>query len=131
MTYLLDTDTLIDCMVGINDIRDQVLGFIEHGDEVAVCAITVTELYSGMNDTRRAKWERWLRALPYWQISFEVAVQAGVHRKAAAASGRTLSVSDSLLAALTKEHDATLLTSNIKDYAGQDIRVLSLREKTT
>src|SRR5512144_2542672 len=131
MTYLLDTDTLIDCIVGIAETRDHVFGFIERGDEVAVCAITVTELYSGMNDTRRATWEPWLRALPYWQISFEVAVQAGVHRKAAAAAGRTLSVSDSLLAALATEHDATLLTSNIKDYAGHDVRVLSLRDKTS
>lgn len=129
MTYLLDTDTLIDCIVGSNATRDHVFGFIERGDEVAVCAITLTELYSGMNDTRRAKWERWLRALPYWQISFGVAVQAGVHRKTAAASGRTLSVSDSLLAALAKEHDATLLTSNIKDYAGNDVRVVSLRDQ--
>jgi len=128
MKYLLDTDTLIDCILGTGNTRERLQALIDADNEVALCPVTVAELYSGMNDKRRAKWESWLQALPYWQIGFDVAARAGNYRKAAAQSGRTLSISDSLLAALAHDHDSVLLTSNIKDYPMQDVRVLSLRE---
>jgi predicted nucleic acid-binding protein len=102
---------------------------IEQDDEVALCAITVAELYSGLSDKKRGLWESWLMALSYWHISIGAATRAGRYRKAASEAGRTLSVSDSLLAALAHEYDATLLTSNVKDYPMQDVRVLSLRER--
>ena len=68
-------------------------------------------------------------ALSYWHIGFDVAVQAGTYRKTASEAGRTLATTDSLLAALARDKGATLLTSNIKDYPMEDVRVLSLRDK--
>jgi predicted nucleic acid-binding protein len=56
-------------------------------------------------------------------------MQAGIDRKTASEAGRTLPVSDCLLAALAREQQATVLTSNIKDYPMEDVRVLSLREE--
>jgi predicted nucleic acid-binding protein len=38
-------------------------------------------------------------------------------------------VTDSLLAALAYENNATLLTSNIKGYPMKDVRVMSLRDE--
>ena len=130
MKYLLDTDTLIDCILGFGDTRRRVLAFIEQGDEVALCPVTVAELYSGMNEKKRAKWENWLLALPYWHITREAAQRAGVDRKTASDGGRTFSVTDSLIGAVAREQDATVLTSNIKDYPMRGIRLLSLRKKT-
>src|ERR671938_173314 len=98
MKYLLDTDTIIDCILGTGKTREKLFALIEADEEVALCPVTVVEVYSGMNDKRRAKWESWLLALSYWHISFDVAARAGIYRKTAAESGRTLSVSDSLLA---------------------------------
>jgi predicted nucleic acid-binding protein len=129
MKYLLHTDTLIDCILGINETRQRVYALIEQGDEVALCPITVAELYSGMTEKRRTNWESWLKALSYWHISIMAAMRAGGYRKAASKSGRTIPVTDALLAAIAHENDATLLTSNIKDYPMKDIRVLSLREE--
>jgi predicted nucleic acid-binding protein len=129
MKYLLDTDTIIDCIVGTGNSRERLQALINAENEVALCPVTVAELYSGMNDNRRAKWESWLLALPYWQIGFDVAARAGRYRKAAAESGRTLSISDSLLAALAHNQDAVLLTSNTKDYPMDDVRVMSLRDE--
>lgn len=130
MKYLLDTDTLIDYMADRGDARERIDAMIEAGDDVALCAVTIAEIYTGLTDKKRATWDSWLQALSYWQISFNVAVQAGIYRKTASESGRTLSVSDSLLAALAHERGATLVTSNIKDYPMKDVRVLSLREET-
>lgn len=129
MKYLLDTDTLIDVLEDRGDTRQQVAAMIEAEDEVALCAITVAELYSGLGDRKRSKWEGWLIALSYWHIDIEVAMRAGTYRKTASEAGRTISVTDSPLAALAREKDAALLTSNIKDYPMKDVRVMSLREK--
>jgi predicted nucleic acid-binding protein len=129
MKYLLDADTLIDYIVDRGNARPRITTMIEQGDEVAVCAITVAEIYSGLSDKRRDLWANWIMALSYWDIGFAVAAQAGTYRKTAAEAGRTLSTTDSLLAALTSDKSAILLTSNIKDYPMQDVRVLSLRDK--
>ena len=129
MKYLLDTDTLIDDLEDRDKTRGQVTAMIEAGDEIAWCSITVAELCSGLNEQRRIKWEKWLMALPYWIISCMAARQAGIDRKAASNRGHTLSVSDSFIAAVAREKGATVLTSNIKDYPLENVRVMSLREK--
>jgi predicted nucleic acid-binding protein len=129
MKHLLDADTLIDYIVDRGNARPRITIMIDQGDEVAVCAITVAEVYSGLSDKRRDIWESWIMALSYWHIGFDVAAQAGTYRKAASEAGRTLSTTDSLLAALARDKGATLLTSNIKDYPMKDVRVMSLRDK--
>jgi predicted nucleic acid-binding protein len=129
MKYLLDTDTLIDFLQNRDDTRSQITSFIESGDEVALCAITLAELYSGLTEQRRLAWREWLSALPYWDISREAAIRSGVFRKEMAEDGRTFSLTDVVLAMVAREHDATLLTSNIKDYPMKNLRVLSLREE--
>jgi|SRR5215210_3980173 predicted nucleic acid-binding protein len=129
MKYLLDTDTVIDIFEDRDNVRKQVLGLIEEDNEVALCVVTVAELYSGLSSKKRVEWDSWLLALPYWHIGFDVAVQAGTYRKAASEAGRPMSVSDSLLAALARDKGAILLTSNLKDYRMKDVRVMSLRDK--
>jgi predicted nucleic acid-binding protein len=129
MRYLLDSDTLIDYLKDRGNARSRITAMIEADDEVALCAITIAELYSGLSDKKRVIWESWLMALSYWHISIGAAIRAGTYRKTASEGGRTISVTDSLLAALAYENDATLLTSNIKDYPMRDIRVMSLRER--
>jgi predicted nucleic acid-binding protein len=129
MKYLLDADTLIDYILDRGNARPRIATMIEQGDEAAVCVITVAEIYSGLSDKRREIWESWIMALSYWHMGYDVAAQAGKYRKTASEAGRTLAVTDSLLAALARDKDAVLLTSNLKDYPMKDIRVLSLREE--
>jgi predicted nucleic acid-binding protein len=128
MKYLFDTDTLIDVLEDRDQVRTHIAAMIEAGDEVAMCPITIAELYSGLSEKKRLKWENWLTALPYWPISREAARQAGITRKSASDQGRTLSISDSFIAAVARENDATVLTSNTKDYPTKDVLVMSLRE---
>jgi predicted nucleic acid-binding protein len=129
MKYLLDSDTLIDYLLDHGNARLRINAMIEADDDVALCAITIAELYNGLSDKKRETWDSWLLTLPYWHIDFDVAMQAGIYRKTASESGRTLSVSDALLAGLAREHDATLLTNNRKDYPMTDVRLLSLRDE--
>jgi predicted nucleic acid-binding protein len=130
MKYLLDTDTVIDVIQDREQVRGRISALIEGGDEVAVCAITLAELYSGLPDARREKWQGWLSALPYWEVSRGAAEQAGIYRKAGSAAGKTLHVPDCLIAACAAERGATVLSSNTKDYESMhDIVVMSLRER--
>jgi predicted nucleic acid-binding protein len=89
----------------------------------------VAELYSGPNEKNLRLFSDWLGSLPYWDISPEASEQAGIYRKSASGAGKTLHVSDCLLAACAREQQATVLTSNIKDYPMKDVRVLSLRNE--
>lgn len=47
MRYLLDADTLIDYIQDRGNARPRITAMIEAGDEVALCAVTVAELYTG------------------------------------------------------------------------------------
>src|SRR5688572_13104690 len=66
MRCLLDADTLIDYIQDRGDARPRITAMIEDGNEVALCAVTVAELYSGLSEKRRTQWESWLLALSYW-----------------------------------------------------------------
>ena len=112
MKYLLDADTLIDYIQDRGNARPRITVLIEQDDEVAVCAVTIAEVYTGLSDKRRDIWESWIMELSYWHIGYDVAVTAGRYRKTASESGRTLAVTDSLLAALSRDKGAILLTSN-------------------
>jgi predicted nucleic acid-binding protein len=129
MKYLLDADTLIDYIQDRGNARPRITAMIARGQKVALCAITVAEVYSGLSDKRRDIWENWINALPYWHIDFDVALRAGRYRKMASEGGRTLAVTDSLLVALAHDKGAVLLSSNLKDYPMKDVRVMLLREQ--
>lgn len=129
MKYLLDTDTVIDFIQNRGKTRTRIAAMTEAGDLIGLCAVTVAELYSGLSEKNLRLFSDWLKSLPYWHISLEGAMQAGIYRKSASEAGTTLHVSDCLVAACAREQDAIVLTSNIKDYPMRDVRVLSLREE--
>jgi predicted nucleic acid-binding protein len=129
MKYILDTDTLIDFLQDGGRTRTRITEMLEQGDEFALCSITVSELFTGLNQRRREEWRDLFASLPYWDISREAAMQAGIDRRTASEVGRTLATTDALIAGLARENNAVILTSNIKDYPMKDVRVMSLRDK--
>jgi predicted nucleic acid-binding protein len=50
MKYLLDTDTLIDFLQDRGATRKRITALIDADEEVAVCAITVAEVFSGLSE---------------------------------------------------------------------------------
>ena len=62
MKYLLGSDTLIDYLKDRGNARPRINALIEADEELALCAITVAELYSGLSDKKRAQWDSWLLA---------------------------------------------------------------------
>lgn len=126
--YLLDTDVLVGFSKGIQPVISQLLAWIDSTDTVAVCAIPLAEFSSGLTQQQAAQVEPFLSSLTYWDISRRAALRAGQDRCAFARTGRTMTTTDALLAAVARENGATLVTSNLKDFPMRDVPLLSPRQ---
>ena len=125
--YLLDTTALIDFSKGREPARSRIQAWIDGGDELGVCAINVAEFYAGLPPQQRALWEQFLGALQLWEITRDAAIQAGIWRYDFARQGVTLTTTDTLVAAVTQEQQAVLVTNNLKDYPMSGLQLLPLK----
>jgi predicted nucleic acid-binding protein len=126
--YIVDTDTLIDFSMDREPTRTGLLKLIEDGADLGVCAVNVSEFYTGLDEKRLPEWDRFFSALSYWPITLTAARLAGVNRYTFAKAGETLTISDALVAAVALVEQATILTSNGQDYPMPEVTTLSLRE---
>lgn len=126
-SYLLDTDALIDFSRGVQPATSWILSWMEGDDMVALCPVTVAEFSAGLSAEQLAHWEPLLFSLPYWGITPRAALHAGQHRHALRRAGRTITLSDALLAAVAREHNATLVTGNVGHFELPGLSVLTTR----
>lgn len=124
---MLDTDALIDFSKGKEPATSLLLSWIDGNDTVAVCPVSVAEFFAGLPPKETPRWIRFFSTLTYWDISPRAAMRAGQDRYAYARSGRTVTTTDALLAAVAMEHGATLVTGNVKDFPMEELSLLSLR----
>jgi predicted nucleic acid-binding protein len=127
--YLLDTTALIDFSKGREPAYSLVRRFIENGEEVGVSPINVAEFYSGLAPTQWDVWDEFFEPLILWPISLGAARKAGRFRYDFAREGISLSTTDTLVAAVALEHRATLVTSNVKDYPMDEVKLLPLDDE--
>jgi predicted nucleic acid-binding protein len=77
MTYLLDTNVLLDVLNNRYG-RPQLLAQFSRQDILlACCAVNVTEVYMGMPPGEEVKTEKLLRSLEFYPVTWEVAQLAG------------------------------------------------------
>jgi predicted nucleic acid-binding protein len=91
---------------------------------IGVNAISTAETYSGLQETDTERAERLFAAFDFWVMEWNVAKLGGELRYEYQRRGRTLSVTDSLLAAHAMSRDATLVTDNIRDFPMPELRLL-------
>lgn len=125
--YLLDTDALIDFSKGAEPATSAILRWIDSGDVVGVCPITVGEFFSGLSPSQAGRWDPFVSALMYWGISRQSAVAAGQQRHTFARKGRALTIADALIAATAMENEAVLVTGNVKDFPMENLVLYALR----
>ena len=123
--FLLDTTALIDFSKGREPAKSKILEMLE-SSEVGVCAINVAEFYTGLPLEKRKAWEEFFNSLLYWNINLETAKLAGCFRSNFAKKGQPLTTTDTLVAATAKQEEATLVTSNIKDYPMKEVVLLQI-----
>jgi predicted nucleic acid-binding protein len=126
-TYLLDTTVLIDLAKGVPSAREHLRGFVEQGDGLAICAVTVAEFYSGIRPGKHVEIDRLIGSLTYWDIPREVAMAAGELRLSAASTGWSVTTTDTLIAALALSKNTVVLTDDTRHYEAAGVEVRSVR----
>ncbi len=129
-TYFLDTTALIEFSKRREPAYSQILAWMDNGDSLAVCAISVAEFSAGLSPKEAGEWEEFITALRYWPIRVAEAMRAGQDRSTFARVGTTITVTDALIAAVAREHQAVLVTNNLKDYPMPDVQLLPMMARS-
>lgn len=124
--YLLDTDAVIDFLKGVLPSMDLVKEIHGRGDDLCVCDIVVAEVYGGLPPTPSQEAAEFLERCRYLTTGRDTARQAGQWRNAYRARGRVLSITDALIAATAREHQAIVVTGDAALIGMQEISVLPL-----
>ena len=122
--YLLDTTALIDHLRGRSEVVELVTTLAQQGHRLGVCCINVAEIYAGLRQEERARADRLIDNLEYYEVTREVAKQAGRYRHDFSRRGTTISTADTLVAAAAIAGGATLITANTKDFPMEDVQLL-------
>jgi hypothetical protein len=124
--FLLDTDAVIDYLLGVPASVTLIQRLYERGDTLCVCDVVIAEVYAGLCPPHREAAERLLSACVFLPTSAAAAQQAGVWRYELARQGTALSTTDTLVAATAHAHDASIVTGNTKDYPMQQVALVGL-----
>ena len=124
--YLLDSDALIDYLKGIESTITMIDGLVEQGEITCACAVTLTESMSGLDQDQLDIAQPFFDSLVFLPTSRASAHHAGRWRHDFARRGISLSTTDMLIAATAREHQATLVTRNIKHFPIPDVTVVPL-----
>jgi predicted nucleic acid-binding protein len=114
--YLPDTNILVDALNGRNSRREWLRDLVLQGHRLASCAVTVAEVYAGMQPHEATRTDQFLSSLVWYDISGVIARRAGRLRFDYARKGMTLSLPDMLIASTALEHGLTLITGNRKHF---------------
>ena len=124
--HLLDTDAVIDWLKGIAESITYIERLVNDGHVLATTDVVIAETWSGLLPKERAKGEELLSSFVFLPTSREAARRAGEWRYAYARRGITLSVADALIAATGYEHNAAIVTANVRDYPMPEINIVPL-----
>ena len=123
MTYLLDTDVLIDLFQHKDPAKILIARLSEHA-LLAISTLTITELRSGWTGEQAA----WLLPRLYALCSVvpvtkEIAEQAGIWRQEYKSRGQSIGTPDTVIAATAYLSDFPLVTNNAKDYPMPELKL--------
>lgn len=121
--FLLDTTILIDLFRG----RQEAIVFLDKLSQegsLFVCAIVVSEIFSGVRPAELSKVEEFLEAMSYIQIDYKTAKRAGLYKRDFQRKGISLSISDTLIAATAVDHSLILVTKNVRHFPMEELNVI-------
>jgi predicted nucleic acid-binding protein len=124
--YLLDTTVLIDLSRNREPASSWFRRNVHQSGTLGVSTVTIAEFFAGLAIADRTLWERFIDELSHWDVSRDIALQAGIYRHDLARLGRIVLIPDALIAATAAIVGATLVTSNAKDFPMPGMRILRL-----
>lgn len=126
-TYLLDTSVIVDALNGKRDRKVLLERLLRQGNTLACCGINVAEVYAGMRPHEAEATDALLKSLDYYEITWEIARKAGKLKFQQARRGRTLSLADTIIAAVALSNELKLITDNVKDYPMPGVGIFPLK----
>src|SRR6266436_4289471 len=96
--FLLDTNVIIDALRKRKDRHLLMEQFLDQGQPLASCPITITEIYAGMRPQEDKPTRAFMRSLLFFGITKEIAEQAGLLKAQYAKRGKAISFQDASIA---------------------------------
>ncbi|OGO42109.1 MAG: hypothetical protein A2Z04_07055 [Chloroflexi bacterium RBG_16_57_9] len=121
--YLIDTDVLIDHLRGNILARDFLGALLLDGATLHFSVISEAEIYSNVRPGEGPRIRALFEAMSRLPIDGAIARRAGTYQDLLRATIR-LALSDALIAATAQEHEATLVTRNVRHYPMTDVVVV-------
>jgi predicted nucleic acid-binding protein len=124
--YLLDTNVIIDALNEKKNRNALLLGLAERGHILACCPVNVAEIYAGLRPKEEQRTLTLLSSLQLFPITFPIAALAGRLKRTYGRRGRTLSIPDTIIAAVAIHNQLILLTDNTRDFPMKDLDLYPL-----
>jgi predicted nucleic acid-binding protein len=128
MRLLLDTSVLIDALRARRERRAWLADQLRSGHSLETSALNVAEVYAGMRPEEEMQTKAFLGALFCHPITASAGEKAGRLKNQWARKGRTLTLADTMVAAVAIEQDCALVTDNRKDFPMSEMRSYGLPE---
>jgi predicted nucleic acid-binding protein len=128
MRLLLDTSVLIDALRARRERRAWLADQLRSGHSLETSALNVAEVYAGMRPEEEMQTKAFLGALLCHPITASAGEKAGRLKNQWARKGRTLTLADTMVAAVAIEQDCALVTDNRKDFPMSEMRSYGLPE---
>jgi len=124
-TYLLDTSVIIDALNGKRNRSHFLINLAERGGTLACCPINIAEVYAGVRPKEENYTAALLKSLQMFPITFPVAELAGRLKRRYGLRGKTLSIADTVIAAVALHYQLTLVTDNARDFPMPELALYS------
>lgn len=128
MRLLLDTSVLIDALRGRRARRNWLAGLVHAGHSLETSALNIAEVYAGMRPEEENATKEFLGALRTHPITVNAGEKAGRLRNQWLQKGRTLTLADTIVAAIAIEQGCDLVTDNRKDFPMPELKIHKLPE---
>ena len=126
MKLLLDTSVLIDVLRLRKQRREWLAQLVRDGHTLSTTTLNIAELYAGMRPGEEAKTEALLAGLEAYELNGAAASLAGKLKGVWAHKGRTLTLSDAIVAATAIERGCALVTDSRKDFPMPEVQLYPL-----
>ncbi len=123
MLLILDSTFVIDHLRGDPGAGARWRRMFEEGDQPVMTEVVVCEVRAGLHDRDEPILEHLLVPTEFVQPGRETALLAGRWRAEVRASGRTLGLPDSLIAAAAFHLGGGVVTRNIRDFELTPVRI--------
>lgn len=122
--YLIDTDIIIWVLRGNKQYED-LLQSLKDKSTLSISVVTIAEIYKNIYPSEIVKTENVLNELQTWDVTHEIAKQAGLYWKEYVKRLKNLNLTDCLIAATANVNNLTLVSLNSRHFPMRDIKVLN------